>query len=86
MGIEPVPSSPAIKNFFFFWANMEYHKMTPPAHGGAADSVRLLLTKNPSRSFRCPWCQVHGISLERLPRPWQTAGPVSGPSFVLTPA
>ena len=34
------------------------------------DSVRLLLTKNPARSFTFPWCQVHGISFERCPRPY----------------
>ena len=26
------------------------------------DSARLLLTKNPTRSVSCPWCQVHCIS------------------------
>ena len=35
--------------------------MTPPAYSAAEDSVRLLLTKNPARSFSYPWCQVHGI-------------------------
>ena len=29
-----------------------------PAQGGAEDSVRLLLIKNPTRSF-CTWGQVH---------------------------
>ena len=52
--------------------------MTPPDHGGVEDSVRLLLTKNPARSFSCPWCQVHDISFERFPRPWQTVGDIVG--------
>ena len=45
--------------------------MTPPAHSGAEDSLRLLLTKNPARSFSC---------LAQFPRLWQTVGPVSGPA------
>ena len=64
----------------FFWASRENHPMKSRAHSGAEDSVRLLLTKNPARSFCCPWCQVHGISFERFQRPWQTVGLVSGPS------
>ena len=36
--------------------NQEQHKHQ------VEDSVRLLLTKNPARSFNDPWCQVHGIS------------------------
>ena len=31
------------------------HRITPPAHSGAESSVRLLLTKNPARSYNCPW-------------------------------
>ena len=50
-------------------------RMTNSAHG-------LLLTKNPACSCNCPWRQVHGISFERFPRPWQTVGPVSGPFHV----
>ena len=51
----------------FFWASWENLQMMPPALGvdGAEDSVRLPMTKNPARSFSCPWCQVHGISFER---------------------
>ena len=41
------------------------------ALGGVEGCVRLLLNKNPARSFRCPSCQVRFISLERSPRPWQ---------------
>ena len=57
--------------FFFFG-------MMTPAYGEAEDTVRL--TKNPTRSCRFPWYQVHGISFERFPRSWQTVGPGSGPS------
>ena len=65
---------------FFFWERREIRRITPSAIGGAEGSVRLLLTENPARSFSCcPRCQVHGISCERFPRPWQTVGPVSGP-------
>ena len=66
--------------YIFSWAGRENLEMTPPTHGGAEDNVKLLLTKNPARSFSYPWCQVHGISFERFPWPWQTVGPVSGPS------
>ena len=54
-------------------------------YDGAEDSFRFLLTKNPARSFSCPWWQVHGISFERFPWPWQTVGPVSGPFILQTP-
>ena len=37
--------------YLFFWVSREYRQMTPPAHNGAEDSVRLLLTKIPVRSF-----------------------------------
>ena len=47
-----------------------------------SDTVKLLLTKNPACSCNFPWCQVHGISLERFPRHWQTVGPIAGPSRV----
>ena len=57
--------------------------MTPLSHDGAEDSVRLLPTKNPARSISCPWCQVHGISLERFQRPWQTVDPIWVPPIVL---
>ena len=67
--------------YIYFWASLEYHRMTPPTHSGAEDSVRLLLTRNLAHSFSCPWCQIHGISFERFPRPWQTVGPVSSPSY-----
>ena len=53
--------------FFFEWC----HQLAPPAQGGSKGSVRLLLTKNPVRSFSCPICQVRGLSFERFPRPWQ---------------
>ena len=55
---------------FFFGASGESLQMTPPVHGAhvTEDTVRLLLTKNPARSFSCSWRQVHGISLERFPR------------------
>ena len=35
--------------------------------------------KNPTRYFSCPSCQLRGVSFERLPRPWQTVGPISSP-------
>ena len=69
----------------FFWTSRENHRMTLTAHSGEEDSVRLLLTKNPTRSFSCLWCQVHGISFKLSPRPWQTVVLVSAP-IVLTPA
>ena len=47
-------------------------------NGAKRKDVRLLLTKNPARSFSFPSCQVPGISFERLLRPWQPAGSVSG--------
>ena len=46
----------------------------------AEDSVRLLLSKNRARSFNCPWCQVHGISFEWFPRPWQNTRSKCRPS------
>ena len=55
--------------------------MMPPAYGGAEGRIRLLLTKNPTRSFSFPWCQVHSISFEPFPRPWQPVGAESGPSY-----
>ena len=55
--------------------------MTPAAHSGVEDSVRLLLTKNPARSFICPRCEVNGILFERCPRFWQTAAPIWGPFY-----
>ena len=68
----------------FFLASVENHRITPPAHSGAEDSVRLLLTKNARAacSFSCPWYQVHRPSFERFPRPWQTVGLTSGPFHV----
>ena len=64
------------QHFCFFFRPMEkIVAMTYPAHGvlsvSGRDSVRILLSKNPARSFNCPWCQVYGTSFERFPRPWQ---------------
>ena len=59
--------------------------MTNPAHGMLVVCGRQCQTstdKNPAWSCNSPWCQVHGISCERFPRPWQTVGPLSGPSRV----
>ena len=53
--------------------------MTLSAHSRAENSVRLLLTSNPARSFSYPRCQVNGISFERFRRLCQTVGPISGP-------
>ena len=55
--------------------------MTPPAGDGAEDSVRLVLTKNLTRSFSCPWCQVHGKYLvltvsAALTDSWPVIGPL----------
>ena len=63
----------------FFWTGRENPEMTPPAHGGVKGSERLLMTKNPARSFSCLRCQVYGISFERFSRPWQTVGVASSP-------
>ena len=43
-------------------------QITPFAQGGAAGSVKLLLTKNFARSFSCPDCQEHGLLFEQF---WQ---------------
>ena len=37
------------------------------AQGAAADSVRLLLTKNPIRTFCCPGCRVSRLNGSRDP-------------------
>ena len=41
-------------SYRFFWTSSECHRMTPPAHGGAEDSVRLLLTKKPRPLLQLP--------------------------------
>ena len=61
------PYKHKFKFVMFFWAICENNQMTPLAHCGAEDSVRLLLTKNTARFISCLWWQVHGISFERFP-------------------
>ena len=51
----------------FFWAGKERHQMVPPDHSGAEDTVRLLLTKYPARSYTCPWCHVRRL-VWKVPR------------------
>ena len=46
---------------FFYCTSEKNRHMTPSAHCGGEDSVRLLLNKNPARSFSCPWSQVHRL-------------------------
>ena len=58
--------------------------MPPTVETWAEDSIRLLLTKNPACSCNCLWCQDHGISFERLPRPWQTVGSRAPPMLLTT--
>ena len=50
---------------FFRGGGRENSQITPPSQGGTEGSVKLLLTKNPTRSFSC---QVRGGSFERFPR------------------
>ena len=75
-------------NCFFFrrqrWKSScdhQYDDTRPRWKTWAGDSVRLLLTKNPAWSYNCPWYQVHGTWFKRFPRPWQTFGPILGPSW-----
>ena len=61
----------AIRNGFqvivnpFYFVRAGKIVITPPARGGAEDSVRLLLTKNPVCFFFCPWCHIH-VHVSRL--------------------
>ena len=47
-----------------------------------ARSVRLLINKNPARSFCCPVCQSRGMSFERFPRPCQAIDQIDRPSTI----
>ena len=67
--------------FIFCGENLQNVEFRPRWKTWAEGSVRLLLTKNPACSCNCPWW-VHGISFELFPRPWQTVGPISGPSRI----
>ena len=57
----------AIVTIFFFGPAASERVKSSEKRAG--DSVRLLLTINPACTCNCPWCQVHGIWLERFPRP-----------------
>ena len=52
-----------------FFGHYVNPRITPAAQGGAAGSVRLLLTKNPARSLNYPGCRVRGVSFEGISRP-----------------
>ena len=43
----------------------ENYRITPAAQGGAAGSVRRLLTKNPARSLNCPGFRVSRLNGSR---------------------
>ena len=53
--------------FCLFWGAGKIRP--PPAQGGAEDSVTLLLTKNPARSFGGPRCLNSGFFFEWFPQP-----------------
>ena len=85
--LRPGPCQSKTTPVSLFFGHEENHQITPAAQGGAPDSARLLLTKNPDRSLCCPGCQVRGDTrvtliafmypesrkpFQMLPRPQET--------------
>ena len=63
------------RSFVFF----KNHRITPPAQGGAVDSVSLLLIKKPACSFICPVARHTVSRLNGSCGPARTVDPVLGP-------
>ena len=55
-------------NYRFGCGHEDNHQITHATQGGAAGSIRLLLTKNTARSLSCPGCQGPGITFDLFPR------------------
>ena len=58
---------------FFFCVQGKSANNAASGVGGAAGSVRLLLTKNPVFSFSCPSARVRGVSFEHDARQQQAS-------------
>ena len=69
---------------FFFFAVQENHQITLTAQGGAAGSVKLLLTKNLVCSFNCPSARDVVSRLNCSRDPGRQLARYRAPSFVLT--
>ena len=58
----------------------------PPTHSGGEDSVRLLLTQNPARSFSSPGASYTVSHLNGSHSPDRQLAQYRAPPIVLTPA